>query len=155
MTNLQALDTLTTYSNISKTRLLIQITLCRNARKQMDISKKNRFSAEKTINCFNSHREQKIRYQYVKYSSGFFASPMLPIFSSTKLELLCQSEMTSWYYIVTKSSIVDDLWMQDPLLVCFFLWETLPKDQHLTKSTFTYSTSKWRALEQGVKSVQS
>ena len=100
MTNFQVLDTLTIYFDtrlyiFSKIRLLIQITLCRNARKQMDISKKNRFSAEKTINCFNSHREQKIRYQYVKYSSGFFASPMLPIFSSTKLELLCQSEMTS------------------------------------------------------------
>ena len=77
-------------------------------------------------------------------SSGFFSSPMLPIFSwelkiiaykgsftipsSSKLELLCQCVMTSWYYIVTKSSIVDDLWVQDPAVVCFFfLWETLPK----------------------------
>ena len=48
--------------------------------------------------------------------------------SSSKLELLCQCEMTSWYYIVTKSSIVDDLWVQDPAVVFFFfLWETLPK----------------------------
>ena len=43
MTNFHALDTLLIYSNISKIRLLIQ----RNASMQMDISKKNRFSAEK------------------------------------------------------------------------------------------------------------
>ena len=55
MTNFQALNTLTIYSNISRISLLIQITLCRNARIQMDISKKNRFSAEKAINYFPSH----------------------------------------------------------------------------------------------------
>ena len=77
-------------------------------------------------------------------SSGFFSSPMLPIFSwelkiiayrgsftipsSSTLELLCQCEMTSWYYIVTKSSIVDDLWVQDPVCL-FFLWERLKSNQ--------------------------
>ena len=59
MTNFLALDTLTVYSNISKTRILIQIWLCRNARIQMDISKKNRFSAEKAINYFLSHWERE------------------------------------------------------------------------------------------------
>ena len=59
MTNFQVLDTLTIYSNISKIRLLIQISLCRNARIQMDKSKKNYFSAEKAINNFPSHREKK------------------------------------------------------------------------------------------------
>ena len=43
----------------SKIRLLIQITLCRNARIQMNISKKNLFSAEKAINYFPSHWEKK------------------------------------------------------------------------------------------------
>ena len=79
-------------------------------------------------------------------SSGFFSSPMLPIFSwelkiiaykgsftiplSSKMELLCQCAMTSWYYNVTKSSIVDDLWVRDPPLVCFFfLWERLKFSQ--------------------------
>ena len=55
MTNFQALDTLTIHSNISKIRLLIPIIICKNARIQMDISKKNRFSAEKAINYFISH----------------------------------------------------------------------------------------------------
>ena len=59
MTNFQALETLTIYSNISKIIPLIQITLCRNARIQTDISRKNRFSAEKAINCFPSHWEKK------------------------------------------------------------------------------------------------
>ena len=59
MTNFQALNTLTIYSNISRISLLIQITLCRNARIQMDISKKNRFSAEKAINYFLSHWERE------------------------------------------------------------------------------------------------
>ena len=36
---------------------------------------------------------------------------------SSKLELLCQYEMTS---IVTKSSIIDDLGVRDPPLVCLF-----------------------------------
>ena len=59
MTNFQALDTLTIYSNISKIRLYIQITLCGNARIQIDVSKKNRFSGEKAINYFLLQREKK------------------------------------------------------------------------------------------------
>ena len=50
--------------------------------------------------------------------------------SSSTLELLCQCEMTSWYYIVTKSSIVDDLWVRDRLwFVFFFLWKRLKFNQ--------------------------
>ena len=59
MTNFQPLDTLTIYSNISKIRLYIQITLCGNARIQIDVSKKNRFSGEKAINYFLLQREKK------------------------------------------------------------------------------------------------
>ena len=106
----------------------------------MDISKENRFSAEKALIYFSSHRENN--KVLICESSRFFFSPMLPtllwelkiiayrgtftIPSSSKLELLCQWEMTSWYYIVTKRSIVDDLWVRDTSLF-FFLWETLPK----------------------------
>ena len=46
MTNFRALNTFTSYLNISKIRILIQIKICRNARIQMDLSKNNRFSAE-------------------------------------------------------------------------------------------------------------
>ena len=142
MTNFQALNTLTIYSNISRISLLIQITLCRNARIQMDISKKNRFSAEKAINYFPSHWEKKkgtnmwnawvLRVFLLSHASSFLietednsiqcrGSSTIP--SSFKLELLCQCEMTSFYYIVTKSSIVDNMWVQDPPLVCLLFCE--------------------------------
>ena len=96
--------------NISKIRLLIQVILCRNARIQMDISKKNRFLAEKAVSYFPSHWI-KVPVSEMIESTGFFFSPMLPIFlwklkiiayrggftisSSSRLELLCQCEMTA------------------------------------------------------------
>ena len=120
MTNSQALDTLTIYFNTSKIRLLIQITLCRNARIQMDISKKNRSSAEKAMNYFLSHWEKKkgtnmwnawVLWVFLHFHASKFLMGTednseqrhFTIPSSYKLELLCQCEMTSWYYIVTKS----------------------------------------------------
>ena len=36
------------------------------------------------------------------------------------LTLYCHEEMTSWHYIVTKSTIVDDLGVREPPLVCLF-----------------------------------
>ena len=46
------------------------------------------------------------------------------------------------------------LWVRDPP-VFFFCDKHYQKYLNLTKLTFTYSKSKRRALEQGVKSVQS
>ena len=132
MTNSRALDTLTIYSNTSKIRLLIQITLCRNARIQMDISKKNRSSAEKAMNYFLSHWEKKkgtnmwnawVLWVFLhSHASKFLMGTEdnskqrhFTIPSSSKLELLCQCEMTSWYYIVTKSF--------------YLLWERLKFNQ--------------------------
>ena len=45
---------------------------------------------------------------------------------SSKSKLLCQYEMNSWHYIVTKTSIIDVLEVRDPPLVCF-LWNTYSK----------------------------
>ena len=50
MSNFQALNTLASYLNIYKIRVLIQIILCINSRIQMDLSKNNRFSAEEAKN---------------------------------------------------------------------------------------------------------
>ena len=50
MKNFWALNTLAIYFNIFKVRVLIQITICRNARIQMVLSKNNRFSAEEAKN---------------------------------------------------------------------------------------------------------
>ena len=48
MKNFWALNTLAIYFNISKISILIQITICRNGRIQMALSKNNRFSEEGT-----------------------------------------------------------------------------------------------------------
>ena len=49
-------------------------------------------------------------------------STMIP--PSSKLELLCQYEMTS---VVTKSSIIDDLGVRDLPLVCLFSVQNITK----------------------------
>ena len=46
MTNFRALDTLAIYSNIFKIKLLMQITLGKDARIQMHPPKNNRFSTD-------------------------------------------------------------------------------------------------------------
>ena len=91
----------------------------------MDLSKNNRFSVEEAMNFIpRTDKTKKVPVYEMLESSGSFSSPMVPILSwklgtstiplSSKLELLCQYEMNSWQYIVTKNSIVD------PPLVCFF-----------------------------------
>ena len=69
---------------------------------------------------------------------------------SSKLELLCQYEMTS---IVTKSSIIDDLGVRDPPLVCLFSVQNITRKIKTSRSEHLHIRS--RELEQGVKSVQS
>ena len=76
---------------------------------------------------------------------------MIP--TSCKLELFCPYVMPSWHYIVTKSSIIVDMGVRYPPLVCLFSVQKSSK--RLTNSTFTCSLSKGRAVEQGLKFVQS
>ena len=116
MLNFRALNTLTSYLNISKIRVLIQMTRCRNARIQMDLSKNNCFSAEEAENYIpRTVKRNKLPVYEMLEFSWFLSSSMIPILSwklkkiayrgsstippSYKLELLCQYEMTS---IVTK-----------------------------------------------------
>ena len=123
MKNFRLLNTLTIYLNIFKLRLLIQITLCRNARIKMDLSKNNHFTAEEAKNYIpRTEKWKKVPVSEMFKSSGSLSSSMLPILSlklkiiayrgnstippSSKLELFGQYEMTS---IFTKSSIIDDL----------------------------------------------
>ena len=141
MTNFRALNTLTIYSNILKIMVLIQITLCRNARIQMNLSKNNHFSAEEPINDIpHTEKRKKVPVCEMFESSWSLSSHILPILPwklkimaytgsikippSSKLELLCQYEMT---FIVPKSSIID-AWGSEILIwfVCF-LCKTLLK----------------------------
>ena len=169
--NFRALNTLIfEYLNISKIRVLIQITLCRNARIQIDLSKNNCFSSEEAKNYIprTEKRKEVPVFEMLEFSVSL-SSSMIPILSgklkiiayrgsstippSSKLELLRQYEMTS---IVTKSSIIDDLGVGDPLLVCLFSVQNITKKiKNLTKSTFTCSKSQRRAIEKDVKSIQS
>ena len=137
--NSRALNTLTSYLNISKIRVLIQKALCRNARIQMDLSKNNCFSAEEAKIIFFAPRKER-RYQYMKCLSslGLCPPPWFQFYHgnwsayrgsstippSSKLELLCQCKMTS---IVTKSSIIDDPGIRDPPLVCLFFVQNITK----------------------------
>ena len=59
MTNFWALNTLTIYSVISKIRVLIQITFCRNARIKTVLSKNNSFPAEEIINYIRRTEKKK------------------------------------------------------------------------------------------------
>ena len=113
----------TSYFNISKIRVLIQIKLCKNARIQMDLSKNNCFSAEEAKNYIpRTEKRKKVPVNEMLEFFWSLSSSMISVLSwklkiiayrgsstippSSKLELLCQYKMTS---IFTKSSIVDDL----------------------------------------------
>ena len=50
------------------------------------------------------------------------------IVTSRKLELFHQYVMTSWHYVVTKSSITDDGRVQDLLLLCLFSVQNITRN---------------------------
>ena len=82
MKNFRALNTLASYLNISKIKVLIQITLCRNARIQMDLSKNNCFSAEKAKNYISrTEKRKKVPVYEMLEFSWSLSSSMVPILS--------------------------------------------------------------------------
>ena len=82
MKNVRALNTLTNYLNISKIKVLIQITLCRNARIKMDLSKKNCFSAEEAKNYITrTEKRKKVPvFEMLEFFWSFYSST-IPILS--------------------------------------------------------------------------
>ena len=153
ITNFQALGTLTIYSNISKILiqinnwLLIQITLCRNARIQMDISKKNRFSAEKAINYFPSHWEKKkgtnmwnawvLRVFLLSHASNFLMgtednSIQRQLYDSFIIYVGAALPMRNDFLILYCHKELHRRWSvgpRSPLVCFFFLWERLKFNQ--------------------------
>ena len=107
----------------------------------MHPSKNKRFSAEEAKNYipFTEKRKKVPVCEMIEFSGSLYSS-MLPVLSwklkiiayrgssriplSSKLELLCQYERTS---IFTQSSIIDDMGVRDPPLVCLILSKTLQK----------------------------
>ena len=130
------LNTLTSYLNIFKIRILIQITLCRSVRIQMDPSKNN--WKQKII--FLVPRKERRYCTWNAWVLLVFVLLHVPILSwklkiiayrgsstippSSKLELVCQYKMIS---IVTRNSIMDDLGVRDPPLVCLFSVQNITK----------------------------
>ena len=130
------LNTLTSYLNIFKIRILIQITLCRSVRIQMDPSKNN-WKQKILLLAPRKERRYSIWNAWVLLVFVLLHVPILSwklkiiayrgsstIPPSSKLELLCQCKMTS---IVTKSSIIDDPGIRDPPLVCLFFVQNITK----------------------------
>ena len=136
MKNFWVLNTLTSYLNISKIRILIQITLCGNVRIQMDPSKNN-WKQKILLLALRKERRYSIwntwvllvfvllhvpilswKLKIIAYRGSFTIPP------SSKLELVCQYKMTS---IVTRRSIIDDLGVRDPPLVCLLSVQNITK----------------------------
>ena len=116
----------------SKIRLLIQITLCRNARIQMDLSKNkhNRFSAEEAINYIpHTKKRKKVPVCKMLESSGSLSSPLLQYWS-WKLKIIAyrdsstshpSSKLDQEYNIPGWSSFVNTKWL--PHII---LWQRAP-----------------------------
>ena len=102
-----ALDTLTIYSNISKIRVLIQTTLCRNARIHMYISKPNRFSVEEAINYIpRTKKRKKVRVCETFETFGSSSSPMFPILS-WQLKIKVQRHLLRFLHHLSRSCFVN------------------------------------------------
>ena len=140
MKHFWTLNTLAIYFSISKIRVFIQITIW-NAWIQMVPSKNKRFSEEETKNYTLALRKEKKVPVCEMLEFGSFSSSMFSILSwklkiiayrnsstirpSSKLELLCQCKII---FIVTKSSIIDDLGVRDQPLVCLFSVQNIIKN---------------------------
>ena len=81
MKNFRALNTLTSYLNISKIKVLIHITLSRNAGIQMDLSKKSCFSAEEAKNYIpRAEKRKKVPVYEMLVFSWSLSSSMITIY---------------------------------------------------------------------------
>ena len=72
------------------------------------------------------------------------------IVTSPKLELFFQYVMTSGHYIVTKSSIKDDVRVQDPLLICLFSVQNITKNIKIKGSRHLHIKSQKEGHESKV-----
>ena len=132
MKHFRALNSLTIYLNISKVKVLIQIILYRNATIQLDLSKNSKRKkvpvCEMLEFCRSLSSSMLLIISWKLKITAYRNSSTIP--PSSKLELLCQYEMTS---IIRKSSIIDGLWVRDPPLVSLFSMQTFPKRLELNE----------------------
>ena len=124
---------------------MIKIKLCGNLIIQLNLSKNSHFSTKKAIDYIPlTEKRKKVPVCEMLESFGSLSSSMFPISSwkmkiipyrdrskistSSKLELFCQYEITSGYYIVTTSFIIDDVEVRDPPLVSWFSAQNITKN---------------------------
>ena len=110
MKNFRDLNTVTSYLNISKIRVLIQIKLCRNPRIQMDLSKNNCFSADEVKNYIpRTEKRKKVPvYDMLEFSCSL-SSPIIPILS-WKLKMHTEAALRFLHHL-SWSCFVNTKWL--------------------------------------------
>ena len=123
---------------------------------EMNFTKTNRFSAEEAKNYIPcTEKRKKVPKCKMLEFSGSLSSSMLPILSwklkitayrgsstippSSKLERLCQYKITR---IFTKNSIIDDMGVPDPPLVCLFSMRNITKNNKTYRSRHLHVQSQ-------------
>ena len=123
---------------------------------EMNFTKTNRFSAEEAKNYIPcTEKRKKVPKCTMLEFSGSLSSSMLPILSwklkitayrgsstippSSKLERLCQYKITR---IFTKNSIIDDMGVPDPPLVCLFSMRNITKNNKTYRSRHLHVQSQ-------------
>ena len=145
MANLRASETLTIYPNIFKIRILIQIKLCENAGKQMDLSKKDSFSTQETINYIPHAKKRKestnmlntwviwvfallSASKYVKETEDNKIKRQVYDSYIIKIEAVFSVYNDLLTLYCHKALITDDVGVWDPSLVCWFSVQSITKE---------------------------
>ena len=123
---------------------------------EMNLSKNNRFSKKEVKNyILRTEKRKKVPVCKMLEFSRSLSSSMLPILSwklkitayrgsstippPSKLERLCQYKITR---IFTKNSIIDDMGVPDPPLVCLFSMRNITKNNKTYRSRHLHVQSQ-------------
>ena len=99
-------------------------------------SKEQQFLNRGSNKLYCSHWEKKegttmwnvwVRCVFVLFDHGNWREAGLRLPHHLNLSCFVDKVMTSWYYVVTKRSIIDDVGVRDPTLVCLFLVQNITK----------------------------
>ena len=102
----------------------------------MDLLKNNSFLTEEAINFIARTEKRKKVAVYEMLESFVFLSSFI-------IETGFVNEvMTSWYYAVTKSFIIDDVGVGDPSLVCPFPVQNITKKTKIQRNRHLHVQSQ-------------
>ena len=100
----------------------------------MDLSKNNGFLTEEAINFIaGTEKRKRVPVCEIRESAAIYVLFYHGNWREAGLELLydlssfVNKVITSWYYPVTKSFIIDDVGVRDPPLVCQFSVQNITK----------------------------